>query len=415
MPVQPIPSTVILNFSNNAPNDAFITMLYLADSPPDTTFTIHAVNINTTACFNTSVFDAVAELTQLSFTIGSTVVTTQVISKINKGSYWHFVITPFQVQNVVGIEQCNLTLFEPTIISSVFTNSDYNPLISNATFSRTSDFIYDVDRVKNQSQPTNLDAILDQSADAAPIQDSSYSSVGITNSRYNGTKTNINEYGFSAAINASMFEGAIYTEDKIPTRICSLSGSNERPIKDYLFSIDSQYNPVYTSRFMFENSLDTTPDEIDLPQPRYNLIYSGSVADDFQTGANPSTNIFIPGNRLEEIFPDRYYVIRMGATDYEVVVLSNPLYINNTNKTRYDVERKAFEDINGDTNQLSQTVSANTSTLPLYEILGDTIYNTDGSQVYKITEKLLYVGDSNNIYYIDSKGQAIAELIDCSI
>lgn len=415
MPLAPVNPNMISNFENNSPGDSFITMLYLPDTAPDITSTVYAVNINTTACFNVSVFDSVASLTNLTFTINGELINAQVEYKVNKGNYWHFKMIPFQINSVLGEENCNLTLFEPSIVSTTFNNSDFNAILSNATFSRTSDFIFDVDRIRNQSEPTNLAAILDDSADQAPVQDSSYSSIGITNSRYNGSKTNIDEYGFSAAINASMFEGAVYAQDKALPLICSQS-VDDRPTKDYLFSIDSKYDPQLTNEFMYVNNLYKRADALDIPQTRFNLVYSGSIADDYISGTStPSEHLFLPGNRIEEIFADKFYVIRMGAGDYEIIKLANPVFDAPTNKTRYDVQHTAFEDITGNVEVLTQTVSASTSQLKLYEILGDTIYNIDGSQVFKITEKLIYVGESNFIYYIDDKGQVIAELTDCSI
>ena len=419
MPVQTLLPAVLTNFENTSPGDSFITMLFLTDTLPDTTSTVHAVNINTTACFNVSVFDSIAELTQLSFTVNGEVVTTQVVYKINKGNYWHFKVVPFQVSSTAEDNGCNLTLFEPSIVSTAFTNSDFNAILSNATFSRTSDFIFDVDRIRNQSEPTNLAAILDDSADQAPVQDSSYSSIGITNSRYNGSKTNIDEYGFSAAINASMFEGAIYAQDKYLPLICSQS-TEDRPTKDYLFSIDSKYDPQLTNEFMYVVSPTKRPDSLDIPQTRFNLAYSGSITDDYTSGIagsvpTPSEHLFLPGNRTEEIFADRFYVIRMGEADYEIIKLSNADYQAADNKTKYTVEHTAFAAITGNVNVLSQVISDTTGELRLYEMLGDTIYNIDGSQVFKITEKLIYVGESNFIYYIDDKGQVIAELTDCSI
>lgn len=419
MPLAPVNPNMISNFENNSPGDSFITMLYLPDTAPDTTSTVYAVNINTTACFNVSVFDSVASLTNLTFTINGELINAQVEYKINKGNYWHFKMIPFQVNSVIGEESCNLTLFEPSIVSTTFNNSDFNAILSNATFSRTSDFIFDVDRIRNQSEPTNLTAILDNSADQAPVQDSSYSSIGITNSRYNGSKTNINEYGFSAAINASMFEGAVYAQDKVLPLICSQS-TEDRPTKDYLFSIDSKYDPQLTNEFMYVNNLNKRPDALDIPQTRFKLAYSGSITDAYTSGIPgtnppPSEHLFLPGNRIEEIFANRFYVIRMGEADYEIIKLANPVFDTPTNKTRYDVQHTAFADITGNVNVLTQVISSNTGELRLYEMLGDTIYNIDGSQVFKITEKLIYVGESNFIYYIDDKGQVIAELTDCSI
>jgi hypothetical protein len=416
MPVQPILPAVLDNFENNAPGDSYIKILYLPNTGDvPLTYTVHAVNINTTACFNVSVFDAVADLTYISFTIGNDVVTAQVLTKVNKGNYWHFRVTPFLITAINEETGCTLTLFEPSIISTTFQYSDFNALLSNASTSRTSDFIYDVDRVRSQSIPTNLAAILSNTALKAPIQDSSYSSIGLTNSRYGGAKTNILTYGFAAAINASIVEAGVYNKDKSLASICSQSLS-DKPIKDYLFSIESSYDTDITNAMIIDSGSYVKEDPIDVPQIRYKRVYAGSIPDQYISVGGFSEHLFLNGDVSADILPNRYYVARKrGNVNYgiEYIKLTNPLYYPAQAKTRYDVEHEALSFLSV-TGVINSTIVANTGHLHLYEMVGDTIYNTEGSQVYKITEKLIFVADSEKIYYIDDKGQVLYELSDCS-
>lgn len=78
-------------------------------------------------------------------------------------------------------------IFNP-YISTVFNNSPDNPLLSNATVLRKANYVQKVDRNEDPIEPTNLTQILLNQASAAEIQDSNYSTAGIINARYVGSK-----------------------------------------------------------------------------------------------------------------------------------------------------------------------------------------------------------------------------------
>ncbi len=80
-------------------------------------------------------------------------------------------------------------IFNP-YISTVFNNSPDNPLLSNATVLRKANYVQQVDRNEDPIQPTNLSQILLNQASAAEIQDSNYTTAGIINARYVGSKLN---------------------------------------------------------------------------------------------------------------------------------------------------------------------------------------------------------------------------------
>jgi len=78
-------------------------------------------------------------------------------------------------------------IFNP-YISTVFSNSPDNPILSNATILRKANYIQQVDRNEDPIEPTNLNQILVNQATPAEIQDSNYSISGIVNARYAGSK-----------------------------------------------------------------------------------------------------------------------------------------------------------------------------------------------------------------------------------
>ncbi len=78
-------------------------------------------------------------------------------------------------------------IFNP-YISTVFNNSADNPLLSNATVLRKAGYVQQVDRNEDPILPTNLSQILANQATPAEIQASNYTTAGIINARYEGSK-----------------------------------------------------------------------------------------------------------------------------------------------------------------------------------------------------------------------------------
>jgi hypothetical protein len=68
-----------------------------------------------------------------------------------------------------------------------FSNSDENALYNNATIPKYSNIYQDID-YSTGLVPTNFDLLISGNADAAPVQDSNYTSTGWSNSRYNGSR-----------------------------------------------------------------------------------------------------------------------------------------------------------------------------------------------------------------------------------
>ena len=89
--------------------------------------------------------------------------------------------------------------------TELFENSDYNPIISNAIENRDSSIRQVSDRNQVTTSPANIQALLSGSADAAQIPDSNYTSVGITNSRYEGSKTSAETFNSIEPMSKSVF------------------------------------------------------------------------------------------------------------------------------------------------------------------------------------------------------------------
>ena len=132
---------------------------------------------------------------------------------------------------------CSEILFSPLVGTPGFEYNDYNALLGNAKELRRYDQVYEVDYTSITSGsilPSNIDAILSGSALIAEVQESNYTSVGLSNSKYNGAKTSILDYGVNSAVSATPFNAAIYLNSVSDTFICSQSLSDKN-VKEYLF------------------------------------------------------------------------------------------------------------------------------------------------------------------------------------
>ena len=114
------------------------------------------------------------------------------IGQVQLGNKNEFIPSPTadpQFNTVQYFQQPSEIIFNP-YISTVFNNSPDNPLISNATVLRKANYVQQVDRNEDPIEPTNLAQILLNQASAAEIQDSNYTTAGIINARYVGSKLN---------------------------------------------------------------------------------------------------------------------------------------------------------------------------------------------------------------------------------
>jgi len=136
-----------------------------------------------------------------------------------------------------------------------FNNSDYNPLTNNSEGSKTTAYHQVVDKQTSQFVPTNFTAIISGSAKSAEIQESTYTSAGIINGRYNGSKTTaagpisrlyhkgqftaeVNSKAITAnepAVNLVSFKASLHASDADTTTIKDILNADRKQV-DVLFT-----------------------------------------------------------------------------------------------------------------------------------------------------------------------------------
>ena len=195
---------------------------------------VSAVNIDVDSCNGLNVASILPGLNTLILNIGGTRYVATVLNVVVYSGYYHFTIEPITVTSVTDITDCVVTSLIPGLSQVNFTKSDYQALKNNATDQNKSAFIFDVDRRNTQIKPQNYEAILSGSATKAAYQELNYTSIGLTNSRYEGAKTSATQYGVNSAVSGAPFVGALYLSSADNNFICSQSLS-DRDLETYLF------------------------------------------------------------------------------------------------------------------------------------------------------------------------------------
>ena len=219
------------------PGDQTLALIYYSTG---SNYVVKQANFNVTDCNNNNLFEVLQNVNSFVFTIDGIAYGADVISREQKVNYWHFEITDFFIPpsapGVVDSFKCYSTTVTPGPDVVGFANGEYDVLVSNATDTRTSGYIYEVDRSTEYVVPGNYNNIISESAQKAEIADSNYSSVGILNSRYDGAETTISDYGVEPLISGKLFEAEVYLTTASNAYICSQSYEN-RNIEELLFSI----------------------------------------------------------------------------------------------------------------------------------------------------------------------------------
>lgn len=200
------------------PGTQFISILYEGT-------TVKAVNISTTDCLNQNIAKVLSELNKLIINLNNIEYTFRVINSENFTDYYHFIVNEFSIPGINLITEgvCTEILTDPAILNTDFDKSEYQAILNNVSNGRTTSLIYDVDRQKMSISATNIDLINSSTATLANYQELNYTSIGLTNSRYAGSKTTRLTYGTVAGISLDTFEGTVYNGNVANDRICSQS------------------------------------------------------------------------------------------------------------------------------------------------------------------------------------------------
>jgi len=268
-------------FSNTKPQDGTINLLYSQSIADSGNFTIIAANVPFESGNGVNIENSLQELTE--FTINKKLafdnidkVVFNVSQKTRKSGYYFlqfnetsyinnatfvlgdestfisesFVTSstgtsgPFtsdqngSYSNIPSASADEAVLVDPFIVGT-FSNSDFEPLISNATTLEPNSFQFLVDRNEDLINPKNYQAIVSRSAVKANVQDSNYSDTGLINARYVGTKlTSGSIVGDDPGMSFLRFGGSIHKDDADNATIAAIS-PQERVIENVYFNFDN--------------------------------------------------------------------------------------------------------------------------------------------------------------------------------
>ena len=271
----------IFQFSNTKPQDGTINLLYSQSIADSGNFTIIAANVPFESGNGVNIENSLQELTE--FTINKKLafdnidkVVFNVSQKTRKSGYYFlqfnetsyinnatfvlgdestfisesFVTSstgasgPFtsdqngSYSNIPSASADEAVLVDPFIVGT-FSNSDFEPLISNATALEPNSFQFLVDRNEDLINPKNYQAIVSRSAVKANVQDSNYSDTGLINARYVGTKlTSGSIVGDDPGMSFLRFGGSIHKDDADNATIAAIS-PQERVIENVYFNFDN--------------------------------------------------------------------------------------------------------------------------------------------------------------------------------
>lgn len=373
----------------------------------DEGYIIKAANISTTACEAVNTFDALSQITSITVTINNSLVTLSVLSYTVESSYYAFVLEPLVIPGFSGdvssldSADCNLITFLPSANDASFENSDYNALINNALDIRLNSFAYDVDRQKSLTQPTNLTNIIADTALYAPVPDSNYSSIGLLNSRYEGSETSVEDYGIESSINLTLFDAASYPINTTDINICSQS-LQERNIIE--FGFDSSGNPK------------VSPDT--LPTASYNFGLDGYVFGDMATPATLTSNETTFTARInKKVVPFIKPGVFLQLTD-----TSNYIYVqveSITFNSTYSISQDVYDFV-VKKHILTQSANLTGNGSSSYNInvrvgFSDTVYFFEGNKIIPHSNKKLYLGLTGQVIRTGNNGRVIDISTTCSI
>jgi len=221
------------------------------DNTPTPPFIIQGVSVPFIADNGVNISAALKEVEALRFEFTEGVTTLNVTAR-QKQNGWFFLRTdsvPFNTlpslvevvlpgtpyeQSIYRFDNTSL-IFLPYVQLS-FINNDYNVLFNNATLSKTNAIAQKVDRYSDAANPTNLAAIINQTAAPAEVQNCSYTKAGLINARYEGTKLTSGSIPKNEpALSLRDFEGSLHSIGSSDNTIKSINFS-DREIKNIYFN-----------------------------------------------------------------------------------------------------------------------------------------------------------------------------------
>lgn len=247
---------------NNINNSTSINVLY--DNLTNGRGTIVGITVTLNAAFynnfdtppETNIETILEQVETIAFTFDETTYALEVVNNTlyNAGNnpFYYYEVTSDDIipdvndADILLPENNVIVNFEPFLSGIIFRSSDWNPLRNNGNRLRTSTVRLEADREIGSARPSNFGAILSTSASKAQVQDSFYSDTGLTNARYNGSKSTPTNYGgVSPSFTAKEFKGEIHPGDVNRDIACGTLDS-ARVIVDLLHTGENSI-PGYTT------------------------------------------------------------------------------------------------------------------------------------------------------------------------
>lgn len=232
-----------------------------SEDTPIPPFTLQGLTVPFTSQEGINVAAAFKEVEEFKFEYPTGIITAKITGRQKRNEYFYFTFEEVVVDTLpTEIDNGGNTIYQDSefvfipYTTLIFNNSDFNPLINNSEGSKLNSNTRKVDRFADAATPTNLQAIISESAAFAEIQNCSYTKIGIINGRYNGTKATpagpITEYNKSIlttrVVNNSIpgnnpaqsykeFQGSLHTDDSTTATIKAINQS-DREIKGVFFN-----------------------------------------------------------------------------------------------------------------------------------------------------------------------------------
>lgn len=392
-------------FKNNYEPDSGEIQFFTSGS------TVNAAIVSKTSCDSQNIVEALQTMTIVGFVINGTVYRTQVIDRLDRGDYFFLEVNPFVTPTTGSYQSCGIGLYAYDVNSRIFNNSEFNPLIGNATVQESIGYIYDVDRKRSQTTPANIQGILSGSAQPAYIQLSNYSITGLVNSKYNGAKTNIEDYGTVPLISGRIFRGANYTLGTETTLICSLlyNSTFEEGDTDNDFFIQRTVNQNNTQEFLFAPNpkLTVTPTN-NIPQIRTQeldlTLYGLALNDtdtkiDIQGVDGPKIR---PGDILKLVSNTGNNIEYIKVTGFTPESIGLPAAIFCRRGYKSEIEG-------------GYQATTHDNSVTFTRVAGDVIYKLERNTFYKLSESLIAVAENEKVFYVDEDGSLFLEVKDCAL
>ena len=209
-------------------------------------YSVVGLTIGFSSLNNVKLEDTLQQIKTITFKIGSDRIVVKVLSVSKLTDYFYLQTEPVVFESMPGTTDSsgtptdfNVEVSFTDYLSGNFTTSDFNVLLGNALELKTSKGALQVDRNTDSANPSNLFAIITETASPAEIQYSNYTTTGWTNARYEGS---VNKASFERDLPAQsyiQFEGAVHPLDADFDTVIALGAGDPGKAKLY-FNIESR-------------------------------------------------------------------------------------------------------------------------------------------------------------------------------